>query len=105
MFALLPKDIVWMIIKQHLTDILKNMNRSLHVGSFYCTRELSFKRTLFEKTYSKSEETIGYPASYLVDWLYPLRLICKRIDALLKEKITKVAIDGNVQQFMIKVAV
>ena len=100
MFEALPKDIVWLIIKLHLNDILRTT--LLHESLFY-SRRVNNDKTMFEKTHRGEQETLLYGTSYLVDWLYPLRLICKRMNNLCKEKITKVVNDPTTK-FMLRIA-
>jgi hypothetical protein len=97
MLTALPKDVLWLIMKQHLLNTMKMMGYSiaqLYTYHFDCRRVICGERYRFEKTF-KSEMDYNAKALYFVDYLYPLRLICKKIDALLREKITHHYIGSN----------
>jgi hypothetical protein len=91
MLDILPKDMVWLILKYHLAHLVERMHLKdkLHTISFYPHRGFHNK-TKFEKTHCERNfrNWIYETPPFFVDWLYPLRLICKRINCLLKEKIT-----------------
>jgi hypothetical protein len=70
-----------------MTDMMCNQNLSLHDYSFYSVRAQHDKYK-YERTFD--DKTSDVTAAYFVDWLYPLRLICTRVNNLLKEKITHV---------------
>ena len=88
MFTTLPKDVIWMIIKQYLFDMLSMMpiRVSLHTFLFNGRRAMPYQRWWYERTLGSRMTSL----ECFVDWLYPLRLVCKRLDSLLKEKITRV---------------
>ena len=93
MFTTLPKDVVWIIIKQYLVDVLRGMNLSFSLHPcyfFYRKRVAANERFAFENTHTAQQDK--YNVLYFVDWLYPLRLVCKRFDSLLKEKITRIGL-------------
>jgi hypothetical protein len=104
MLATLPKDVLWLIIKHHLLDMCKFMEKFMETGGpslheyDFCSGRVSLgARHLFEKTYDGKRTS--HCASHFVDYLYPLRLVCKRIDVLMKDKIT-----ASGQFYRIKVA-
>ena len=87
----LPKDVLWMINKKHLSDYFPSRHveiriRELHGLEFYAFPVIS-QRSWFERTPNGSEQLNILPC--FVDFLYPLRLVCKKFDSLLREKITR----------------
>jgi hypothetical protein len=82
----LPKDIWWLILKYYIFDILHE-ETPVHQTLFAQSRTLIKNRVLYEKTCAQRNVVHN---NYLVDCLYPLRLICKKTDRLLREKIVRV---------------
>ena len=76
-----------MIIKEHLTEFMYDHKVPLHNCAFYSKRTHICQRPSYEKTY-KGGETLNL-LPFFVDYLYPLRVICKNLDSILREKITK----------------
>jgi hypothetical protein len=110
MLTSLPKDVLWLIIKEHLLNTMKIMGYSfaqLYTYYFDCRRVIERERYIFEKTFSSEMDddakALYVKAVYFVDYLYPLRFTCKKIDALLRQKITYHRI-GSMKTRTIKVA-
>ena len=98
MLTQLPKEILWLILKRYIcgvifaecaNEIVLNKNGDgLHKHVFLKSRVSRHTRWRFDKTVSFGHHLVD--TVYLVDCLYPLRLICKRTDSLLREKVTQV---------------
>ena len=91
MFCKLPKDVLWLILKWHMTDIL-TQGIKLHNTIFACTRANRVFRSEYKNTCPYGDTVLPL---YLVDYLYPLRLVCKKMNALLCEKVIRVAVNAG----------
>ena len=99
MILSLPKDVLWLIIKEYLYELLDRMNKwllpnaknSLHTTLFTSNRS-RYGRAIFNLTYPRDEDMHFncLHKNYFVDHLYPLRLVCKRFDNILRQKINVV---------------
>jgi hypothetical protein len=110
MFCELPKDIVWMIIKRYLNDVLKmfgiHSEYPLCESFFYCYRIGKTNRYLFDKTIDVNHEIVKRSLEHrmlIVDCLYPLRLVCRKMDYVLKDKIKVVNVPGRGKQIKFSV--
>ena len=82
MLCELPRDILWLILKTHMTDVLSK-GVELHKETFSSVRT-RLGREYYERTCAAKNSLSQY---YLVDYLYPLRLVCKKINTILCEKV------------------
>ena len=97
----LPKDAIWLIFKHYLMDVLFVMNGrasatekiSVHVHEFYgrrACRSMCYPMNLFEKTFCENiEYKTTLNRAYLIDFVYPLRLVCKQFDLVIRNKMPR----------------
>jgi hypothetical protein len=91
----LPKDVIWIIIKHYLNDVLCRLGckrNSLHISTYFQKRCIWVRRCEFEKTITNDNIKLDWTEAsviYFIDYLYSLRLISKKFDFLMREKITR----------------
>jgi hypothetical protein len=105
MILTLPKDVLWLILKRYILDIFdaievgKLKNFHFDIMPKYqvpAWRDDTMEKNFFEKTIEEMPSVLNGPYEdflhkmYVVDYLYSLRLVCKRFDTILCDKITKV---------------
>jgi hypothetical protein len=93
MFLSLPKDVIWLIFKSYLKDVANGlfaMKRDIHCTSFTSHRS----KSLVDKTYHKNVLNNPYNFFHLIDFVYPLCLVCKQFQGILKNKIVNKVNNG-----------
>jgi hypothetical protein len=88
MFLSLPNDVIWIIFKCYLKDIVSDLfpHTSLHEFLLYSGHRSNYRT---EKTYVSLKEIGEQTGHYLIDFLYPLRLVCTTFDMLIRKKVIK----------------
>jgi hypothetical protein len=93
MITNLPKDVLWIIMKHYLSHVIQVMEKGrviLYEIDFCNWRIAGERRHLFEKTINEEREiglSVSLRSTHFVDCLYPLRLVCKKFDTLMRQKI------------------
>jgi hypothetical protein len=84
----LPKDIIWVIMKHYMNDLLVAMYNDSDLysdGRFLAKRNMKLDSTFHESISSR----IILASANFICFLYPLRLICRACDDVMKKKIIK----------------
>jgi hypothetical protein len=91
----LPKDVIWLILKQCLIGMYNDMrgnHLNIHEKNFLASRIGSVGRChkWFLKTFDKNtSEDDSMHVAFFVDFLYPLRLVCQQFNSIMIKKIRK----------------
>jgi hypothetical protein len=103
MFDKLPKDIIWIIMKHYITSVIIAMKEkeNLFDKDFYGGRNFNSELIeLLERTFSDDTNYMydGYSllnVAYFIDFIYPLRLVCKNFDHVIRNKIVITKVPKN----------
>ena len=91
----LPQDVIWLILKCYLGEVLAAMNalippmdrKDLHVFEFFGQRSKCWWE--FDKTFCENVKSEILNAAYFIDFAFPLRLVCKKFDVIMRNKMPK----------------
>jgi hypothetical protein len=93
MILQLPRDVIWIILKQHLQDTYNFMCNntkykfpSFHEQHFIVSRFWKKHEMTFDPSHSDHKGLTHY---FFTEFIYPLRFVCRQFDNILRAKIVK----------------
>jgi hypothetical protein len=89
----LPKDVIWIILKQHIQYMYDTMCKdvrficaSIHEKEFIASRFWKMYEITFDASNPDHQRLSPY---FFIDFMYPLRLVCRQFNSILQAKVVR----------------